>query len=203
MHYHIRLVHRLCTFLAISALAAGCAFNVNPKVDISAFNGTSESSSNRISKKVALVLSKEFVDYTYHYRRGLDPYIFHIGPSLDAYAKRMAESHFQSVYVVSEASAVADVDVILTPTVRKMDLTSFLWGGEKQHMTIDVEWVLTAKPRSTTLWVNTSSGNSEGKQGTPFSGFKPGKKMIQNMIADLWKQTNQSFVKLHQIDTLK
>lgn len=203
MHCHIRLVHHLCAILAISVLATGCAFNVNPKVDTYTFNDTSESSSNRISKKVALVLSKEFVNYTYHYRRGLDPYNFHIGPSLQAYAKRMAESHFQSVQVVSEASTTADVDFIVTPTVRKMELTSFTWVWEKQHMTIDVEWTLIAKPGSAPLWVNTFSGNSEGKQGTPLDGFKGGQQMIQNMIADLWKQTNQSFIKFHQMDALK
>lgn len=199
----IRKLHHLCIMLVLPMILAGCTLNVRPKVDPSSFKGSSASSYNLIPKRVALVLTKEFVTHSYDYQIGLDPYSWHIGPSLEAYAKRIAESHFQSTQVVSAEAGATDVDFILTPTVRKSELTMFVTFLDKQHMTIDVEWTITTAPGSLPVWVSTFSGNSEGKQGTPFSRFKGGRTMIQNMVADLFKQTDQGFLKLHQMDAFR
>jgi hypothetical protein len=203
MGYQIRQLHHLCIMLVLTVILAGCTINVRPEVDPSSFKGSSGSSSNLIPKRVALVLTKEFVTHTYDFRVGLDPYSYHIGPSLEAYAKRIAESHFQSTQVVSGEAGATDVDFILTPSVRRSELTSAVTVLDKQHMTIDVEWTITTAPGSPPVWVSTFSGNSEGKQGTPFSGFKGGKTMIQNMVADLFKQTDRGFLKLHQMDAFR
>jgi len=199
MNCHIRRIRNICAIFMICAMASGCAINIIPKVETSTFKGTDELSTELIPKKVALVLSKEFVNYIYYFRRGLDPYQYHLGPTLEAYAKGIVESHFQSVQVVSEPFESTDADFILIPTVRRMELTSFLWATEKQHMTIDVEWTIIAKPGSPPLWINTFSGNSSGQQGTPFSWFQGAKEMVQKMFSDLAKQTNQSFFKLRQL----
>lgn len=197
------LLHPLAILLVLPMIFAGCTLNVRPKVDPAAFKGAGAASVNPIPKNVALVLTKEFVTHTYDYRRGLDPYSLHIGPSLEAYAMRIAESHFQSAQVVSNETGAKDVDFILTPTVRKSELTSFMTMLDTQHMTIDVEWTIIKGPGSPPVWVGTFSGNSEGKQGSPLSGFKGGQEMIQKLVADLYKNTDQGFLKLHQMEAFQ
>lgn len=189
------------TSLVVLFAVGGCALQVKPNPNSYTFLNQNQDDLNRVPKKTFLILTDAFTKSNYSYWRGFDPYCWHVGPSLKVYSIHMVERHFKDVVVVRtlDATGANEGDLILKPTVTNLELTSFLWGGEKQNLTIDVEWTLKAKGNPSPLWIETSSGNSEGTQGTPFSQFKGGREMIQALILDLWNNTDQDFKVLHRL----
>jgi hypothetical protein len=163
MNNHSRLFLHLCV-LAACCLGSGCAYNVKPRIERVAFAGAGEVS-QRIPKKVALVLSDEFVTYDQKLKRGMQPYNYRLGPLLEPYARATAEKFFESVEVArgKNVAPSANADLILTPKVHKSDLTSFVTIFEKQYLTVDVEWTLKRRGEETAIWLSTFEGKGEGK----------------------------------------
>lgn len=191
-------VQMICLVLLLAA--AGCTFHVRPNPNTYTFSNENQNDLNKIPQRTYLVLTNAFTESNYSYWRGFDPYCWHVGPSLEVYAIRIAKKHFKDCLIVRDDAAKAnDGDLLLVPTVRNLELSSFLWTWEKQHLTVDVEWRLHAKGNPNPLWMATASGNSEGTQGTPFNHWEGGRQMIQALITDLWNNTDEDFMVLHNI----
>jgi hypothetical protein len=187
----------LICLLAALCLWSGCAINVKPRMSRLDFASRAGEPSPRIDKKVALVLSDQFVNYDQKLQRGTQPYNFYLGPSLEAYARRTAETFFASVEVVrgEKAAPSASADLILVPSVHKSDLTSFVTIFEKQYLTIDVEWSLRRRGQDTPIWLSTIEGKGEGKAAKPA--------IIESAVNDLWQQTIPAFRKMQNLELLR
>ena len=195
---------RYCICLTCSLFLMGCALEVNPKVTTAMFANLSNPPDLRFPQKVDLKLSDGFVGYDYRFNRGANPYLYHLGPSLEAYARATAESFFQSPLIVrGENVTPGDNELILTPKVSKVDLTSFVWGWEKQTMIIEVEWTLKRKNSSSPIWAVTLAGKASGLDGNPFNGFRENGEMVRDVMLDLWKQTGPAFEKLKGLESLR
>jgi hypothetical protein len=202
--HKLRLACTLVTLIASGALMTGCAFKINPTVNSARFVDASGVPPQHIPQRICLVLSENYVTYVFKFQRGLDPYEYYLGPALESYAKSIAESNFQSVQIAHDekTASMMDVDFLLTPSIQKVDLTSFVVVGEKQHMLVDVQWTLTRKGSNSALWLSTFEGNAEGLPGTPFDGFKGNREFAENTVIDLWNQTVPGFQKLHALNAL-
>lgn len=197
MNKYSHMILRVCLLAACSGLWSGCIYiNVRPRMEHVAFV-SSVDSSQRIPKKVALVLSEDFVTYDQKLQRGLQPYNFYLGPALEAYARRTAETFFESVEIVRGRNATPSpsADFILMPKVHKSDLTSYVTIFEKQYLTTDVEWTLKRRDQDTPIWLSTVEGKGEGKAAKP--------EIIESTINDLWRQTVPAFGKLQNLELLR
>lgn len=197
MKTYTRLFAHLALLAASCTALTGCVGNISPKITAATFPTLSATAGQRLPQKVAVLLPPEFSNYEQKLQRGFEGYSFHLGPALDAYAQSTAQSRFQTVQVVrgSEVPAETDVELVLTPSVRKAEVTSFVTIFDTQHLTVDVEWKLTRKGEAAPLWLETVEGSGEGKP------LKPA--VIESAIEDLWKKTVASFDKLRTLDALK
>ena len=177
--------------IIIAGALTGCAINVTPRPGRVAFVGTT--GEQRLPQKIALRLNKDFTNYIYNWKHGDQAINFHFGELLSAYARNIADAHFQSVQIIEgdEGIAASDAGLILTPKVLKIGATSPVMGWSKQEMTLEVEWSLKKAGRDTPIWITTVEGNGKG-------GFAS-EALLENTVTNLWQASPVKFKQLHTL----
>lgn len=192
-------VSRLLAVAALISLTPGCAHTMRVNV-----TPATMAPSDKSPARVALVLNKDFTDYTHTMHMMGDSYVSHLGPTLQDYAKSVTEHIFSDVSVHSTAAdAAGKADAILIPKVVKFDESYGLWAASKHQMVMILEWNLKDRDNQKDLWLDSIDARGEGKMGNIFSFKSDHLKILQMLFDDLTAKTQKAMNESVEIKQLR
>jgi hypothetical protein len=192
------LVARLATSTLLLYFIVGCTHVAQLDIQSSALPSVTKARTN-----VALVISKEFADFSHEYGSMGDKFVFPLGAGLKDYAKNVAQNRFETVTVVDSATeAAGKFDAILTPRAVKADESHGVFTFTERRVTLLVEWTLKDGDGVRPLWVDTITANAARKMGSAFTYKKNQKLLFQALFDDLSTKTMKAFEESSEVTRL-
>ncbi len=188
-------VARLLLVPALAALASGCAHTMNVNVKPATLAPCA-----KLPARVALVLNKDFTEYTHTMHMMGDSFVSRLGPPLQDYAKNVTQHVFTEVSVhPTAAEAAGKADAILIPKVTKFDESYGLWAASKHQTVMIMEWNLKDRDNQKDLWLDSIDARGEGKMGNAFTFKSNHLKVLQSLFDDLSAKTQKALLESPEI----
>lgn len=180
---------------ALVGLTSGCAHTMRVNV-----NPATLAPCEKSPARIALVLNKDFTEYTHTMHMMGDSYVSRLGPPLQDYAKNVTQHVFTEVSVhPTAAEAAGKADAILIPKVVKFDESYGLWAASKHQMVMIMEWNLKDRDNQRDLWLDSIDARGEGRMGNLFNYKNNHLKLLQSLFDDLSAKTQKALLESAEI----
>jgi len=149
--------------------------------------------------KVALELDDTFRKFDWKYKAcsTCDTFVFPLGEHLVSRSENVARSVYANVVTVSDETQLpGDVQLVVKPTVVKVDGANSLWAWNYGVMTIIIEWKLMTPDRQP-KWVKAIKGSGQSEMGTLFSFKEQWTGRAKLMLDDVFRN---AYAELTQIE---
>ena len=149
--------------------------------------------------KVALAIDETFRNFDWNYQpcSACDTFVFPLGAHLVSSSETIARAVYANVVTVNGGSRIPeDVQLVLKPSVVKVDSAMTMWSWNQSVMTIIVEWKLMT-PDGQPRWVKAVKGSGQNENGTAFSWKEQWTGRAKLMLDDVF---HSAYGELVQVD---